>query len=434
MRAYDLIRKKRDGGELTPEEIRFLLEGFLSGEIPDYQMAAFLMAVYFRGMGSSEMAEFTMAMVRSGKTLDLRGIQGIKVDKHSTGGVGDKTSLVLIPLVASTGLPVAKISGRALGHTGGTIDKLESIPGFRVELSLEELVNQVNRVGCAIVGQTEDLVPADKKIYALRDVTATVDSIPLIASSIMSKKIAAGGDAIVLDVKTGSGAFMRTLEEARALAVAMVEIGRQVGRRTIAVISDMDQPLGRAVGNALEVEEAIATLKGEGPPDLVELCLTMGSHMVRLGGLVGTAEEGRALLEQHLRAGRAREKFKEMIAAQGGDPAVVEDPGLLPRAPIREPVPATAGGFVQGIDAQAIGLAAMGLGAGRVKKEDRIDPAVGIVLQRKVGDQVHEGEPLAVVHASDPTRARRAVEEVQRAYRIGSNPPAPRPLIHEVIE
>src|SRR5256712_3985630 len=375
MRAYELIQKKRDGGELTAGEISAILAGYVAGEIPDYQMSAFLMAVYFRGMSSRETADFTLAMVRSGETLDLGAIRGIKVDKHSTGGVGDKTSLVLIPLVAAAGAPVAKMSGRGLGHTGGTIDKLESIPGFRTQLDTRAFIDQVNRVGCAIVAATNELVPADKKLYALRDVTATVDSIPLIASSVMSKKIAGGSDAIVLDVKTGSGAFMKTLDGARDLAKAMVGIGAQVGRRTTALITDMAQPLGRAVGNALEVAEALETLRGEGPKDLRELCLELGAQMVTLAGVTRTAEEGKALLTKMLGDGSALAKFAQMVEAQGGDRRVVDDTRWLPAAPGRIALEAPSAGVVPAVGAQALGLAAMGLGAGRATKDGRGRPA-----------------------------------------------------------
>jgi len=433
MRAYDLIQKKRDGGELTPGEISALLSGYLAGEIPDYQMSAFLMAVYFRGMTPQETAEFTMAMVRSGRTLDLRAVRGIKVDKHSTGGVGDKTSLVLIPLVAAAGAPVAKLSGRGLGHTGGTIDKLESIPGFRTEMDVQAFIDQVNRIGCAIAGATADLVPADKKLYALRDVTATVDSTPLIAASVMSKKIAGGSDAIVLDVKTGSGAFMKTLGGARDLARTMVGIGTSVGRRTVAVITDMDQPLGRAVGNALEVAEAVETLRGAGPRDLRELCLVLGAQMVTLSGVARSPGEGRALLTKLLDGGGALAKLAEMVEAQGGQRRVVEDPRVLPVAPVQLPATAPSSGYVAAIDAQAIGLAAMGLGAGRAKKDDVVDPAVGIVLDKKVGDPVTAGDPLAVVHAADRARAAEAARRVQAAFRIAPQAAEMRPLIHEVI-
>ncbi len=432
-RADEFIHKKRDGGELTAEEIDALLGGYLVGDIPDYQMSAFLMAVYFRGMSPPETAEFTMAMVRSGETLDLSGIRGIKVDKHSTGGVGDKTSLVLIPLVAAAGAPVAKLSGRGLGHTGGTIDKLESIAGFRTEMATRVLIDQVNTVGCAIAGTTKDLVPADKKLYALRDVTATVDSIPLIAASVMSKKIAGGSDAIVLDVKTGSGAFMKTLAGARELAQTMVDIGGRAHRRTVALISDMDQPLGRAVGNALEVAEAVETLRGEGPADLRELCLALGAQMLVLAGVAAGAAEGRAVLERLLDGGNALQKFGEMVAAQGGDRRMVEDVRALPAAPLQLPVDPPGAGHVAGIDAEALGRAAMGLGAGRATRDDRIDPAVGIVLGKKVGDRVGPREPLATVHARDGTRGADAVARVRAAYRVAPQPPARRPLIHEVI-
>ncbi|MBI4280541.1 MAG: pyrimidine-nucleoside phosphorylase [Armatimonadetes bacterium] len=433
MRVYDLILKKRNGHALEAGEIEVLVGGFVRGEIPDDQMAAFLMAVYFRDMTPEETTALTMAMVRSGATLDLRAIRGVKVDKHSTGGVGDKTSLVLIPLVASAGIPVAKLSGRGLGHTGGTLDKLESIPGFSCDLTPEAFIAQVNRVGCAIAGQTADLVPADKRLYALRDVTATVESIPLIASSIMSKKIAAGADAIVLDVKTGSGAFMRTMEDSRALARAMVAIGHRVGRRTEAVISDMDQPLGFAVGNGLEVREAVEALRGEGPADLRELCLTLGSRMLMLGGAAADPEAARAALEARLRSGEALAKLRAMLEAQGGDPGAVEDLSRLPRAAHTAPVPAAADGFVQAIDAEAIGLAAMALGAGRAHKEDAIDPAVGIVLTPKVGDRVAAGDSLARIHARTAEDAARVAPRVRAAYTIGPVAAAPRPLIHEVI-
>jgi pyrimidine-nucleoside phosphorylase len=433
MRVYELIQQKRDGGELTSEQIAALVSGYVAGEIPDYQMSAFLMAVYFRGMSSRETAEFTMAMVRSGATLDLSAIRGTKVDKHSTGGVGDKTSLVLIPLVAAAGAPVAKLSGRGLGHTGGTIDKLESIAGFQTQLEPRAFVDQVNRIGCAISAATTDLAPADKKLYALRDVTATVDSAPLIAASVMSKKIAGGSDAIVLDVKTGSAAFMKTVDSARQLARIMVGIGSHGGRRTVAVISDMDQPLGRAVGNALEVIEAIETLRGEGPADVRELCLELGAQMVTLAGVARSPGEGKARLASLLDGGDALTKFAQMVEAQGGDRRVVEDSRRLPAAPVQVSADASSSGVVASIEGQAVGLAAMGLGAGRAAKDDRIDPAVGIVLARKVGDPVTQGEPLAAVHAADRESAAAAVRRITAAYRIDLQAPTRRPLILEVI-
>jgi len=434
MRAVDLIRHKRNGGELSAAEISYMVNGYVSGDIPDYQMSAWAMAVFFRGMTERETADLTIAMADSGERTDLSGVAGVKVDKHSTGGVGDKTTLVLGPLVAAAGVPVAKMSGRGLGHTGGTIDKLESIPGFRVELDRQAFIDQVNRIGVAVVGQSGNMTPADKKLYALRDVTATVESIPLIASSVMSKKIAAGADAIVLDVKTGSGAFMKTVEEAETLARAMVGIGTLVGRRTAAVISDMDQPLGLSIGNALEVAEAIATLRGEGPNDLETICLALAVHMVVLGGKAETEAEALELLRSKLRSGEALAKFREFVAAQGGDPAVADDPARLPAAPVRVEATAAAAGFVQAVDAEELGLAAMTLGAGRAAKDDAIDYAVGLVLSRKVGDRVEAGETLAVLHAAaDDHRAKEAAERVRAAYRIADTPSAPRPLLLSVV-
>nr|PZN43222.1 MAG: pyrimidine-nucleoside phosphorylase [Bacillota bacterium] len=433
MQVYEILYKKRQGQELSTEEIHFLIEGYTRGTIPDYQMAAWAMAVCLRGMTPRETADLTMAMVRSGVTVDLSGIAGVKVDKHSTGGVGDTTSLVLIPLVAACGAPVAKMSGRGLGHTGGTLDKLESIPGFRVEMTLEEFVAQVNRIGCAICGQTADLVPADKKLYALRDVTATVDSIPLIAASIMSKKLAGGADAIVLDVKTGDGAFMRDVEDAFRLARAMVEIGTRVGRETVALVTDMSQPLGRAVGNALEVAEAIETLRGFGPADLEALCLELGSHMLRLAGVAPTPEEAKKRLTRALRDGSALAKLKEMVAAQGGDVSYINQPIKLPRAQHIKLVAAPAGGYVRRIGALAVGEVARFLGAGRATKEDTVDPAVGVVLRKKVGDQVEPGEPLAEIHANHPERIPEAEARLLAAIEIGPEPVTPPPLIYGVV-
>ncbi|ALS26294.1 thymidine phosphorylase [Paenibacillus sp. 32O-W] len=408
MRMVDLIAKKRDGLELTTDEIRFMIDGYTKGDIPDYQMSAMAMAIFFRDMSERERADLTMAMVHSGETVDLSAIEGVKVDKHSTGGVGDTTTLVLAPLVASLGVPVAKMSGRGLGHTGGTIDKLESISGFHTDIGKEEFVRLVNRHRIAVIGQTGNLTPADKMLYALRDVTATVESIPLIASSIMSKKIAAGADAIVLDVKTGAGAFMKTAAEAEALARAMVGIGNKLGRKTMAVISDMSQPLGFAIGNALEVREAIETLQGRGPKDLVELCLTLGSQMVYLAGKAASLEEAEAKLKEALAAGKALEKFKTFVANQGGDPAVADDPDRLPQAAYRIEVPAREDGVVAAMAADEIGHAAMLLGAGRATKESQIDLAVGLVLNKKVGDPVRAGESLVTIHAN-----REAVDEVK---------------------
>lgn len=400
MRMYDIIEKKRDGHPLTKEEIEFFIHQYTADEIPDYQVSALLMAVYFQDMTAEERAFLTTAMVESGDQIDLSAISGIKVDKHSTGGVGDTTTLVLAPLVASLGVPVAKMSGRGLGHTGGTIDKLESVPGFHTEITNETFIDLVNKNKVAVIGQSGNLTPADKKLYGLRDVTATVNSIPLIASSIMSKKIASGADAIVLDVKTGAGAFMKELEDAKILAEAMVSIGNQVGRKTMAVISDMSQPLGNAIGNALEIKEAIATLRGEGPEDLTELCLTLGSQMVVLGEKAVTLEEAREKLKKSLANGEAVEQFKRFLKAQGGDEAAVDDPAVLPQAPHQLELPAKTSGSVLNIVADDVGTAAMMLGAGRATKDSKIDLSVGIVLNKKVGDTVEEGESLLTIHTS----------------------------------
>jgi pyrimidine-nucleoside phosphorylase len=423
----DLIQRKRDGGTLTEAEIGWMIQSYTDGTIPDYQMSAFAMAVYYRGMTEEERAHLTMAMVASGDCVDLSGIEGIKVDKHSTGGVGDTTTLVVAPLVASVGVPVAKMSGRGLGHTGGTIDKLESVPGFHAEIDQQQFCDLVNRNKLAIAGQSGNLVPADKKFYALRDVTATVDSIPLIASSIMSKKIASGAEAIVLDVKVGSGAFMKDIDDARELASCMVDIGRRVGRTTVAVLSDMSQPLGNAVGNALEVIEAIDTLRGEGPPDLYELCLTLGSRMVHLAKKANALTEARAMLERSIRSGHALQSLKVMLRSQGGDDSVVDNPSLLPTAKHRIEVVSRESGHVAAIAADRIGTAAMMLGAGRATKESDIDLAVGIVLHKKIGDPVSEGEGLATIHAN-----REQVEDVLKliyeAYEV-SHEPVQKPVL-----
>ncbi|MDU0155976.1 pyrimidine-nucleoside phosphorylase [Bacillus cabrialesii] len=431
MRMVDIIIKKQNGKELTTEEIQFFVNGYTDGSIPDYQASALAMAIFFQNMSDRERADLTMAMVNSGETIDLSAIEGIKVDKHSTGGVGDTTTLVLAPLVAALDVPVAKMSGRGLGHTGGTIDKLEAIDGFHVELTKDEFIKLVNRDKVAVIGQSGNLTPADKKLYALRDVTGTVNSIPLIASSIMSKKIAAGADAIVLDVKTGAGAFMKTEEDAAELAKAMVRIGNNVGRQTMAVISDMSQPLGFAIGNALEVKEAIDTLKGEGPEDLHELVLTLGSQMVVLAKKAAALDEARAKLEEVMKNGKALEKFKDFLKNQGGDSSIVDDPSKLPQAAYQIDVPAKEAGVVSEIVADEIGVAAMLLGAGRATKEDEIDLAVGIMLRKKVGDKVENGEPLVTLYAN-----RENVDEViAKVYdniRIAAEAKAPK-LIHTLI-
>ncbi|MCM3714835.1 pyrimidine-nucleoside phosphorylase [Alkalihalobacillus oceani] len=432
MRMVDLIEKKRDGHQLTKAEIRYAVEGYTKGEIPDYQMSALAMAIFFQDMSTEERAELTMAMVESGDQIDLSSIEGIKVDKHSTGGVGDKTTIALAPLVAALGVPVAKMSGRGLGHTGGTIDKLEAIPGFSVELETSQFLKLVNQNKLSVVGQTGNLTPADKKLYALRDVTATVNSIPLIASSIMSKKIASGADAIVLDVKTGSGAFMKEFDQAKELAEAMVAIGKSLGRNTMAVISDMNQPLGRTVGNALEIREAIEMLRGEGPADLVELCLTLGSHMVYLADRADSVEEAREKLVEVIANGQAIETLKTFIEAQGGDPAVVDDPTRLPQAQLKIPVKAEQDGKVAAIVADKIGTAAMLLGAGRATKESTIDLAVGIELEKKIGDDVKRGETIATLHANQQD-VDEVVAMVRQAYSISEGESNRPPLIYEEI-
>ncbi|MEB8133117.1 pyrimidine-nucleoside phosphorylase [Mammaliicoccus sciuri] len=400
MRMVDVIAKKRDGKELTKEEIEYFVKGYTAGDIPDYQASSLAMAIYFQDMTDEERANLTMAMVESGDQIDLSEIEGIKVDKHSTGGVGDTTTLVLAPLVAALDVPVAKMSGRGLGHTGGTIDKLEAVEGFHVEISEQEFIDLVNKDKVAVIGQTGNLTPADKKLYGLRDVTGTVNSIPLIASSIMSKKIAAGADAIVLDVKTGAGAFMKTIEDSELLAHAMVKIGNNVGRNTMAIISDMSQPLGRAIGNGLEVKEAIETLKGEGPEDLTELVLTLGSQMVVLAKKAETLDEAREKLLEVIQNGKALEKFKVFLENQGGDGSVVDDVTKLPQAQFTFEVKAEISGYVSHIVADEIGVASMLLGAGRATKDDIIDLAVGLVLNKKVGDKVEAGESLVTIYAN----------------------------------
>lgn len=400
MRMYDIIERKRNGHILTKDEIKFFIEGYTNDTIPDYQMSALLMAIYFQGMTTEESAILTTAMVHSGDTVDLSNILGIKVDKHSTGGVGDTTTLILAPLVASVGVHVAKMSGRGLGHTGGTIDKLESITGFHTEITNDEFVELVNTNHLAVIGQSEHLVPADKKLYSLRDVTATVNSIPLIASSIMSKKIASGADAIVLDVKTGSGAFMEEEEDAKQLARTMVDIGNRVGKETLAIISSMNQPLGMAIGNALEVKEAIETLKGKGPKDLTELSLELGSQMVVLAKKTKTKKEARIMLEENLYNGQAISNFKTLIESQGGNGNIVEDVSLLPKAPFQFDIQSGTSGYVIELIANRIGKAALLLGAGRKTKESIIDLSVGILLHKKLGDKVEKGDTLFTIHAN----------------------------------
>lgn len=400
MRMYDIIEKKRDGKELSAEEIQFVIKGITEDRIPDYQTSALLMAIYFQDMSDEERVHLTTEMVESGEQIDLSTIDGIKVDKHSTGGVGDTTTIILAPLVASAGVPVAKMSGRGLGHTGGTLDKLEAIPNFNVEITNERFIKLVNENNIAVIGQSNQLTPADKKIYSLRDVTATVNSIPLIASSIMSKKIASGADAIVLDVKTGTGAFMKKVEDAKRLAEAMVKIGNQIGRQTMAVISDMNQPLGNAIGNSLEINEAIDTLRGTGPKDLTKLCLTIGSKMVYLANKASSLEEARLLLEENLHNGKALNKLKTLIKSQGGDPTIVDKPEKLPKAKYKISLPAKSSGYIQSIIADNIGVASLLLGAGRMTKESIIDLSVGIVLHKKIGDYVSEGESLLTIHSN----------------------------------
>lgn len=430
----ELILKKRAGESHLKAEIDFLISQYVNGFIPDYQMSAWLMAVWFRGMTEEETANLTSAMVNSGEVVDLSSISGIKVDKHSTGGVGDTTTLILAPLVAAAGVPVAKMSGRGLGFTGGTLDKLESIPGFKVELSKEEFVEQVNRIGIAVIAQTTHLVPADKLLYTLRDVTGTIDSLPLIASSIMSKKLASGCDAIVLDVKFGSGAFMKELAGAKALAGLMVKIGEMAGKRTIAVLSGMDEPLGNMIGNALEVREAIEVLRGERGGALRDVALTLGAYMLVVSGKADRPEQGEERLIRLIRSGEGVRKFKEFVKAQGGNPLVADDLNLLPQASTVIPVESKEKGIVSAINAEMIGKAALELGAGRKIKSDTVDHAVGVVLNKRVGEAVLYGEPLAFLHANSEDRLNEATKKIYQAFTIGSEPASPLPLISEVIE
>jgi len=433
MRMVDLIHKKKQGGRLTRAEIEFIIAGCTSGAIPDYQMAALLMAICFKGMDRAETADLTLAYVDSGDRIDLTEVEGIKVDKHSTGGVGDKVSLIIIPLVASTGIPVAKMSGRGLGHTGGTIDKLESIEGFKTDLTRDEFISNVNTYKMAIAGQSENLTPADKKIYALRDVTATVDSVPLIAASVMSKKIAAGADAIVLDVKAGSGAFMKSLAEAGELARTMVEIGKSLNRKTVAVVTDMSQPLGREVGNANEVKESIDVLKGKGAKDLTTVALTIASYMTVLGGAFADLDKAYSELEQAVKSGKAIEKLKQLIKVQGGNPAVIDRPEQLPQAKYHVAVKSPESGYVTAINAESIGVSAMLLGAGRKKKEDRIDYSAGLTMVKKIGDKVNTGDTICLLHTNLEEHGD-AEAMVRSAYSFGAIEPGRINYIHEIIQ
>lgn len=429
MRMVDIILKKRNGGELSNEEIAFFIKGYTDGTIPDYQVSALLMAIYFRGMTPRETAVLTDRMAHSGDTVDLSAIQGIKVDKHSTGGVGDKTSLVIAPIVAACGVPVAKMSGRGLGHTGGTLDKLESIPGLSVSVERERFFQIVQDIGLAIIGQTGDIAPADKNLYALRDVTATVDNLSLIASSIMSKKLAAGSDAIVLDVKTGSGAFMKTLDDSIQLAQAMVQIGEHNGRHTVALITDMDIPLGHAIGNSLEVIEAVQTLKGNGPADLTQVCMQLASNMLFVAKK-GTLEECRTMAEEAISSGRAFEKLKAMAKAMGGDVSVLDDPEQFQKAPIVQEVKATKDGYITHIQTEQCGIASSVLGAGRERKEDSIDPSAGIILVKKYGEAVSAGDSIARLYTSQKQSVQQAQEMLLDAIEIGSEKPEPEKLVY----
>lgn len=434
MRPYELIKKKRDGGTLAADDIRAFIDGYTEGDVTDYQMSAMCMAIFFRGLSSAELAAWTRAMLESGDVLDLSDTPGVKVDKHSTGGVGDKVSLSLAPLAAACGVVVPMVSGRGLGHTGGTLDKLESIPGFEVDLPVAEYRRLVKEVGACLIGQTSRLAPADKKLYALRDVTATVDCLPLIASSIMSKKLAEGIDALLLDVKVGSGAFMKSLDDARALARAMIDIGKDMGKRVVALITNMDEPLGRTVGNALEVVEAVEMLRGQAPADYTELTLALTAEMLVLGGRAETLEVARAQLDQAITSGAAEAKLRALVTAQGGDARAIEDLSRLPRARHQAQVLAARDGYVTRIDSEAVGLAAMALGAGRARTTDTIDPAVGFVLEKKVGEAVKASEPLVTVHYNDEERLEDVRARVLAAYTVGDAPPAPRPIVVERLE
>ncbi len=429
MRMYDLIQKKKDGLELTSEEIEFIIGGYTRGEIPDYQMSAFTMAVYFKGMTPEETANLTLAMAHSGDMIDLSPIEGIKIDKHSTGGVGDKTSMIVGPIAAANGVKIAKMSGKGLGHTGGTIDKLDSIPGFKTVLSEKAFFDCVNKTGIAIIGQSGDIAPADKKLYALRDVTATIDSIPLIAASIMSKKLAAGSNGIVLDVKTGSGAFMKTLDDSIELAKAMVDIGEKAGRRTTAIITDMDNPLGNAIGNSLEVIEAVKVLEGKGPADLTNICIYLAANMMHLAEL-GTLEECKELAVKAIESGAAKQKLIEMVTAQGGDPEVIKDTNKFKKARFHKDVFADAEGYVTHINTEQCGIASMLLGAGRETKESQINYQAGIILNKKYGDEIITGEPIATLYADDNTLFAKAEETLKGAYKIGNAKPDPVPLAY----
>ena len=433
MNTVELIAKKRDGRELTQEEIRYLVTGFTEGSIPDYQMSAFLMAVYFQGMSRQETVWLTQEMKVSGDIADLSRIEGIKIDKHSTGGVGDKTTLIIGPLAAACGVPVAKMSGRGLGFTGGTVDKMEAIPGFRTTLPEEEFFAQVERCGIAVIGQTAHIAPADKKIYALRDVTATVENLSLITSSIMSKKLASGSDGILLDVKCGSGAFMKNEKDAMALAEMMVDIGRADGKKMMAMITDMNQPLGNAVGNALEVREAIQVLRGEGPSDITELSVQLAGRMVFMGGCADSPEDGIAKAAAALESGAGLDKFREFVSGQGGDPAVADDLSLLPLSELHTDVAAPADGFITGIDAMAIGLASQHTGAGRETKEDDIDHGAGILLHHKTGDRIRAGEALMTLYSAEADKLELAAAEAAKAVQIGDKAPELPPLVHTVI-